>query len=122
MKRDTLAALAQFALEVKKSRFLARAFPLGASSDANALLRAHADVNATHNCWAWRFGEDYRSSDDGEPGGSAGRPIKLDERFEAQGLRLHLRLPAAMYPDLERHLRDLSRGSATLQPIENPSE
>ncbi|MBO9558570.1 MAG: YigZ family protein, partial [Caulobacter sp.] len=26
-------------------------------------------------CWAWRLGQDYRSSDDGEPAGTAGRPI-----------------------------------------------
>ena len=28
-----------------------------------------------HNCWAWKIGAQYRSSDDGEPGGTAGRPI-----------------------------------------------
>ncbi len=31
--------------------------------------------DATHNCWAWRIGDAYRFNDDGEPGGSAGRPI-----------------------------------------------
>src|SRR3546814_18000784 len=31
--------------------------------------------DATHNCWAWRIGDDYRSNDDGEPAGTAGRPI-----------------------------------------------
>lgn len=30
---------------------------------------------ATHNCWAWKLGAQYRSNDDGEPGGTAGRPI-----------------------------------------------
>ena len=43
---------------------------------------------------------------------------KLEESFDEAGLRLRLRLPAAMYPDLERRLRDLSRGAATLEPIE----
>jgi putative IMPACT (imprinted ancient) family translation regulator len=32
-------------------------------------------LNATHNCWAWKIGDQYRSTDDGEPGGTAGRPI-----------------------------------------------
>ena len=196
MTLDTLAAPAEFVLEVKKSRFLALGFPLGESSDAGALLREHSDSDATHNCWAWRFAADYRSSDDGEPGGTAGRPIlaaidqqgfdrvlvlvtrwygginlgtgglarayggsaaeclrkaqrqplvasldcllacdfalagavhrliaslgaeKLAASFEEGGLRLRLRLPAAMYPDLERRLRDLSRGAATLTLFE----
>jgi len=30
---------------------------------------------ATHNCFAYKIGEAYRFSDDGEPGGTAGRPI-----------------------------------------------
>ena len=33
------------------------------------------DAGASHNCWAWKFGTQYRFSDDGEPGGTAGRPI-----------------------------------------------
>jgi putative IMPACT (imprinted ancient) family translation regulator len=43
-----------------------------------------ADPDATHNCWAYRVGGAYRSSDDGEPGGSAGRPILA--AIESQGL------------------------------------
>lgn len=40
-----------------------------------ALLDALADHAANHNCWAYRVGADYRSGDDGEPAGTAGRPI-----------------------------------------------
>jgi len=32
---------------------------------------------ACHHCWAWRIGSAYRFSDDGEPGGTAGRPMLL---------------------------------------------
>jgi len=35
--------------------------------------RQHAE--ATHNCWAYRLGTELRFSDDGEPGGTAGRPM-----------------------------------------------
>ena len=33
------------------------------------------DPQATHNCWAWRINFQVRSSDDGEPSGTAGRPM-----------------------------------------------
>ena len=40
-----------------------------------AWIAGVSDPQATHNCWAWRIGDAYRFNDDGEPGGSAGRPI-----------------------------------------------
>jgi putative IMPACT (imprinted ancient) family translation regulator len=75
MSAQTLAAPARFALEVKKSRFLAEAAPVADATAALAWIRAGSDPAATHNCWAYRLGAEYRFSDDGEPGGSAGRPI-----------------------------------------------
>jgi putative IMPACT (imprinted ancient) family translation regulator len=192
MNRDTLAAPARLATEVRKSRFLALAAPIESEADAAGFLASVHDGSASHHCWAWRIGEAYRSSDDGEPGGSAGRPIlaaidgqgfdrvvvvvlrwfggvklgvgglvrayggaaaeclrtaprralvrsvdadlacdfalagsvhallaatgaeKRAERFEPEGLRLRLRLPASMVGELERRLRDLSRGAAVL--------
>lgn len=80
----TLAAPAQFALEAKKSRFLAHATHAATPEAALAFLQAIADPQATHNCWAYRIGSQYRFSDDGEPGGSAGRPILA--AIEGQGL------------------------------------
>ena len=72
---DTLAGPADFLLEVKHSRFLAQAGPVDSAEAAHALMATVADPTATHNCWAWRVGDQYRSSDDGEPAGTAGRPI-----------------------------------------------
>lgn len=84
MALATLAGPAQFALEARKSRFLARACPVETPAAAMAWLQQVSDPDATHNCWAYRIGAEYRSSDDGEPGGSAGRPILA--AIEGQGM------------------------------------
>lgn len=75
MPLDTLAAPASQLVEVKHSRFLAQAVPVDGTDAAMAALPGLSDPAATHNCWAWRVGDQYRSSDDGEPAGTAGRPI-----------------------------------------------
>jgi uncharacterized YigZ family protein len=72
---DTLACPARHLLEVKHSRFLAQAIPIASSDAAQPALAGLSDADASHNCWAWRVGDQYRSSDDGEPAGTAGRPI-----------------------------------------------
>ena len=73
--RQTLAGPARFELEVKRSRHLAQAAPVADADEALAYVAAHGDRTANHNCWAYRIGSNYRFSDDGEPAGTAGRPI-----------------------------------------------
>ena len=72
---DTLVAVATQLLEARHSRFLVHAAPAASPEAALAFLADVADPAATHNCWAWRIGQDYRFNDDGEPAGTAGRPI-----------------------------------------------
>lgn len=60
---------------IKKSRFLAVALPVAREEEARATIAAHRQGDANHNCWAWRLGASYRFSDDGEPSGTAGKPI-----------------------------------------------
>jgi len=47
--------------------------PDGAAELLAAARREHPD--ASHHCWAYRIGTEQRFSDDGEPGGTAGRPM-----------------------------------------------
>jgi uncharacterized YigZ family protein len=79
----TLGAPCTFHEEVRKSRFLAHAAPVASAAEAHAFIQRLSDASASHNCWAWKVGAHYRSSDDGEPGGTAGRPILA--AIEAQG-------------------------------------
>lgn len=66
---------ATFGQEIKKSRFLAAAGPVSSEAEAKQFIEAHSVADASHNCWAWRIGMNYRFNDDGEPGGTAGKPI-----------------------------------------------
>jgi uncharacterized YigZ family protein len=69
--------------EVKKSRFIAQAAPADDEEAAKAFIEHVSDPAANHNCWAWAIGQNYRFDDDGEPGGTAGRPIL--QAIENQG-------------------------------------
>jgi uncharacterized YigZ family protein len=79
----TLTEPCEFREDIRKSRFITLAAPIASVAEAQAFLERCSDPNATHNCWAWKFGAHYRSNDDGEPGGTAGRPILA--AIEAQG-------------------------------------
>jgi len=62
------------------SRFIAYAYPLKDTNDFKEKLAAlkKEHPKAVHHCFAYRLGftgDVFRSSDDGEPSGTAGRPI-----------------------------------------------
>lgn len=80
----TLATTETARQEIRKSRFLAVAGPVASEAAAKEFVGRHADPSANHNCWAWRIGQGYRFSDDGEPGGTAGKPIL--QAIDGQGL------------------------------------
>lgn len=76
----TIAAPAEGSFKDRGSRFLAFAFPVRTEDEIrihlDALRKAHHGAN--HHCYAWRLGADkqrFRANDDGEPSGTAGRPI-----------------------------------------------
>ncbi len=66
--------------KIKGSRHIATIAPIAGESDVAAMIEiARADFPAAnHHAYAWRLGIDgsrFRASDDGEPSGSAGKPI-----------------------------------------------
>jgi uncharacterized YigZ family protein len=74
----TLIAAAEARVKIERSEFLGIAFPIASEEAFLAELarvqKKHFD--ATHHCWAFRlFSGRERSSDAGEPSGTAGRPI-----------------------------------------------
>jgi uncharacterized YigZ family protein len=64
----------------KGSKFIAYIYPISAETEIKAILQQlkAEHPKARHHCWAYRLGMDtsnYRINDDGEPSGTAGRPI-----------------------------------------------
>jgi len=79
-KYKTLAAHTTAEFKDRGSKFIAFAYPILTVQDVKekvqALKKEHPKAN--HHCFAYRIGTDgmeYRAVDDGEPSGSAGRPI-----------------------------------------------
>ncbi len=80
---DTYKTLAgEFTSEFKEkgSRFLSFAYEVETEAEVKSRLEALKNLHfkATHHCYAYRLGmspDVYRANDDGEPSGTAGRPI-----------------------------------------------
>ncbi|MDR5854231.1 IMPACT family protein [Caballeronia sp. LZ062] len=77
MPTYTLASSVSAEIDVRKSRFIALAIPVPDRDAAmHELERLRAEhPAATHVCWALLAGGQSGMSDDGEPSGTAGRPI-----------------------------------------------
>ncbi|KAK3004475.1 hypothetical protein RJ639_019582 [Escallonia herrerae] len=71
----TIQERVTFEREIKKSKFIAIAGHIPDERSAQSFLNEVNDPRATHNCWAYQVGGQYRSNDDGEPSGTAGKPI-----------------------------------------------
>ena len=73
----TISSPAQAKITVKKSSFLAFAHPIDSEEEATALIRDYRKqyYDARHVCYAYRTLTEDKSSDNGEPSGTAGRPM-----------------------------------------------
>jgi uncharacterized YigZ family protein len=79
-KFKTIAAATTSLFKDRGSKFLGYSFPINSIEEVKAKLNEvkQEHPKATHHCFAYRIGIDglsFRASDDGEPSGSAGRPI-----------------------------------------------
>ncbi|MDO5523452.1 MAG: YigZ family protein [Bacteroidia bacterium] len=76
----TIESTAQGYITEKKSKFLSFIFPVKTAEEAKEIVEEHRKkyYDARHVCWAYMLGwerAEFRSNDDGEPSGTAGRPI-----------------------------------------------
>ena len=76
----TLKGVSQGIYKEKMSKFIAIAQPAQSADEAKALIKQIANKyhDARHCCWAYMIGtqrNEYLSSDNGEPSGTAGKPI-----------------------------------------------
>lgn len=76
----TIAAPSKGIFKDKGSRFIGLTYPVVSDDQIKEILASIKKeyYDATHHCYAYRLGEDkdvFRANDDGEPSGSAGKPI-----------------------------------------------
>ena len=76
----TIADTAEGTYSELRSKFLAFAIPIQTAEEALERVAQYQKeyYDARHVCWAYRLGPDgaeYRSNDNGEPSGTAGKPI-----------------------------------------------
>ena len=76
----SIAGLSEGLFKDNGSRFIAKAYPVESEAEVKEIVAAIKKEyhDARHHCYAYRIGLDgstWRANDDGEPSGSAGRPI-----------------------------------------------
>lgn len=76
----TIVGQSEAAIRERSSKFLALAYHVTSAEQVKEIMdclrKKHYD--ATHHCYAYRLGpkgEEFRANDDGEPSGTAGKPI-----------------------------------------------
>ncbi|HHB77868.1 MAG TPA: YigZ family protein [Saprospiraceae bacterium] len=77
---QTITAPSEGVYKEKGSKFIAYAFPIHSREEAMERLQEVKKwhIKARHHCFAWRLGytgDLFRAADDGEPSGTAGKPI-----------------------------------------------
>ncbi|WP_157806906.1 IMPACT family protein [Spiroplasma floricola] len=63
---------------VKKSKFITYISKIKSKEELDIFLKNNRDKSATHNCYAYRYGDEkltYGYNNDGEPNGTAGEPL-----------------------------------------------
>ncbi|AMK15356.1 YigZ family protein [Methanobrevibacter olleyae] len=73
----TIAKPFQSSIDIKKSQFICRLFPAQNEKEAKEIIKEISEKykDATHNCTAYLVSDGEAYDDDGEPGGTAGRPM-----------------------------------------------
>lgn len=73
----TIAKTFQTSIDIKKSQFICRLFPAQSEKEAKEIIKEISEKykDATHNCTAYIVSDGEGYDDDGEPGGTAGRPM-----------------------------------------------
>lgn len=77
---QTISEVSEGIFRDKGSKFIAYAYPIKTENEIKEIIAAlrNEHAKARHFCWAMRLSPDrnvYRFNDDGEPSGTAGRPI-----------------------------------------------
>lgn len=73
----TPTSIAEGCYKEKGSKFLAYVLPISSKEEVKEIVNRYKKEHhkAKHVCFAYRIGNDIRANDNGEPSGTAGRPI-----------------------------------------------
>ncbi len=77
LTKITPTSIAEGCYKEKGSKFLAYVLPISSKEEVKEIVNRYKKEHhkAKHVCFAYRIGNDIRANDNGEPSGTAGRPI-----------------------------------------------